>query len=98
MMTGNELFVDIRPNYAVRPCEVLAEYIDESGWSQKEAAMHIGVSENHLGQLLNGSANISMDVSERLSIVLGTKPEFWLRLQDSYREQVVYLEKSKTLD
>ena len=98
MTTGNRLFVDIRPNYAVSPGEVLSEYIAESGWSQKEVALRSGISEKHLSQIVNGSANISMDVSDRLALVLGTKPGFWIRLQNSYREQVDYLARAKALD
>lgn len=98
MTTGNELFTDIRPNYAVKPGEILADYIEESGWTQKEVALRAGISEKHLSRIINGFAAVSVDVSERLAVVFGTKPDLWIKLQNAYQEQADYLKKTQELE
>jgi addiction module HigA family antidote len=34
-----------------------------------------------LSAVLNGRAGVSADMALRLSVALGTRPDFWLRLQ-----------------
>jgi addiction module HigA family antidote len=70
------------------PGEVLRDYLGEM--SVKEAASRLGVTRAHLSRILNGHAGITAAMSLRLSVALGTSPEFWLRMQiqhDLWRAQ-----------
>jgi len=70
------------------PGEVLRDYLGEM--SVKEAASRLGITRAHLSRILNGHAGITAAMSLRLSVALGTSPEFWLRMQvqhDLWRAQ-----------
>ena len=62
------------------PGEILREYIPE-GMSLIEAAKRLGVTRRALSVVLNGRTGVSADMALRLSGALGTRPDFWLRLQ-----------------
>jgi len=62
------------------PGEILREYFPE-GMSVTEAAKRLGVTRQALSAVLNGRTGVSADMALRLSVALGTRPDFWLRLQ-----------------
>ncbi|MCO6526227.1 HigA family addiction module antitoxin [Snodgrassella sp.] len=67
------------------PChasEVLKEYLGDISIST--AAKHLGVTRVALSRIINGKAGISADMAVRLSILLGTTPQFWLNMQVNY--------------
>lgn len=61
---------------------VLREYID--GYSVTEIAKRLGITRANLSRILNGKQGISAEMSLRLSHLLGTNPNFWLDMQQSY--------------
>jgi len=61
------------------PGEVLRDYLGEIGVTQ--AVSRLGVTRAHLSRILNRHAGITAAMSLRLSVALGTSPEFWLRMQ-----------------
>lgn len=61
------------------PGEVLKDYLGKM--TVKEAAARLRVTRATLSRILNGHAGISAGMSLRLSLALGTSPEFWLRMQ-----------------
>lgn len=71
---------------AIAPGETLKDIIDEIDMSQKELAARLGISEKHLTQVINGKAEISRDLAEKLEMVLGIDAIFWLNLENEYRE------------
>ncbi|WMY91919.1 HigA family addiction module antitoxin [Snodgrassella communis] len=62
--------------------EVLKEYLGNISIST--AAKHLGVTRVALSRIINGKAGISADMAVRLSILLGTTPQFWLNMQVNY--------------
>lgn len=67
------------------PChagEVLKEYLGDISIST--AAKHLEVTRVALSRIINGKAGISADMAVRLSILLGTTPQFWLNMQVNY--------------
>ncbi len=64
------------------PGEVLRDYLGEM--SVAEAAQRLGVTRAHLSRILNRRAGVSASMSLRLSVALGTSPEFWLKMQMQY--------------
>lgn len=71
--------------YATKPGEIILDYLDFYGFSQKWLAERIGCTEKHICKLVSGEAPISADIAVKLSTVIGSSADFWLSLEDSYK-------------
>jgi addiction module HigA family antidote len=67
------------------PGYILAEEIRERGWTQKDLADKTGLSLKTINALINGKIFLSLNVAKRLGNALGTSKEFWLNLEEDYR-------------
>lgn len=69
----------------VHPGEVLQEeFLAELGMSQNALARAIKVPPRRINEIVHGIRSVSADTALRLSIALGTTPQFWLGLQADY--------------
>lgn len=67
------------------PGEIIRDlYLEPLGLSVTEAAAGLGVTRKTLSLLVNGHADISGEMSARLSKAFGRTPETWLQLQMQY--------------
>lgn len=67
---------------AMPPGEILLEeYLEPMGLGQVEAARRLGVSLNRLNEIILGKRGITADTALRLSRLLKTSPQLWMRLQ-----------------
>ncbi len=67
---------------AIPPGEILLEeYLKPMGLGQVEAAKRLGVSLNRLNEIILGKRGITADTALRLSRLLKTSPQLWMRLQ-----------------
>jgi addiction module HigA family antidote len=69
---------------AIHPGEILADELEELGISAAELARLLHVPANRITQILNGKRSITADTALRLGQWLGTGPELWLNLQQTY--------------
>ena len=70
------------PGPAVAPGEMLLEeFLKPLGLRQTEAAQRLGISANRLNEVVLGKRRITADTALRLSRMLNTSPQFWMRLQ-----------------
>lgn len=73
------------PNWlgpAIPPGEILLEeYLKPMGIGQVEAARRLGISLNRLNEIVLGKRGITADTALRLSRLLKTSPQLWMRLQ-----------------
>ena len=73
------------PNWlgpAIAPGEILLEeYLKPMGIGQVEAARRLGISLNRLNEIVLGKRGITADTALRLSRLLKTSPQLWMRLQ-----------------
>ena len=73
------------PNWlgpAVPPGEILLEeYLKPKGIGQVDAARRLGISLNRLNEIVLGKRGITADTAIRLSRLLKTSPQLWMRLQ-----------------
>jgi antitoxin HigA-1 len=73
------------PNWlgpAIPPGEILLEeFMKPEGIGQADAARRLGISLNRLNEIILGKRGISADTALRLSQLLKTSPQFWMRLQ-----------------
>ena len=70
------------PGPAVSPGEMLLEeFLKFLGIGRAEAAERLGISTNRLNEVVRGRCRITVDTALRLSRLLKTSPQFWMRLQ-----------------
>jgi len=60
---------------------LLEEFLKPLGLRQAEAAERLGISANRLNEVVLGKRRITADTALRLSRMLNTSPQFWMRLQ-----------------
>ena len=67
---------------AIPPGEILIEeYLKPLGLGQVQAAERLGISLNRLNEIVLGKRSITADTALRLSRLLKTSPQLWMRLQ-----------------
>ena len=70
------------PGPAIPPGEMLLEeFLKPLGLQQAQAAERLGISANRLNEVVLGKRRITADTALRLSRLLETSPQFWMRLQ-----------------
>jgi len=72
-------FVNLGPGDSIR-----AE-LEFYGWDQQGLAEALGLSEEHVSQLLNNKVPVTSDVACRLSQAFKQSPQFWLNLDQHNR-------------
>ena len=60
---------------------LLEEFLKPLGLRQVDAAGQLGISVNRLNEIVLGKRGITADTALRLSRLLKTSPQFWMRLQ-----------------
>ena len=70
------------------PGYYIKEIIDSEGYSIKEFAYKLNISKDDLIKIIEGQSNISCELANKLSLVLGTSTEYWINLQDTYDSSV----------
>ncbi|MGH7815377.1 MAG: HigA family addiction module antitoxin [Candidatus Binataceae bacterium] len=69
----------------IHPGEILLEeFVKPLGMTMHELALKLRVPANRIGQIVEGTRNISPDTALRLGRYFGTGPEFWANLQARY--------------
>lgn len=70
------------PGPAVSPGEMLLEeFLKPLGLDRAEAARRMGISTTRLNEVVTGKRRVTVDTALRLSRLLKTSPQFWMRLQ-----------------
>lgn len=73
-------------DYLSTPGEILSEeFLKPLGISQYRLAKAIGKPESAVSDIVNGRRGITVEMAWLLAQALGTTPEFWLRLDTTYR-------------
>jgi addiction module HigA family antidote len=85
------------PRLPVHPGEILGDELEELGLSATRSAKILGVPPNRIIQILNGRRGISAETALRLARWLGTSPQFWLNLQNSYELRLAEQEKGQEI-
>lgn len=66
------------------PGFVLAEALDAIGETKTRIAQLLGISRQHLNDILIGRKPISANVAVRLGKLIGNGPDLWLRMQAAH--------------
>lgn len=83
---------------AFHPGYYIAEIIEEMEITQAEFASRMGTNTKTLSYLINGQADITVDLAKKLSVMMGTSVEVWLNLQKTYDQKLIEIKKAKNLD
>lgn len=83
---------------AFHPGYYVAEVIEDMEITQEEFATRLGTTPKTVSKLLSGQINLSNDLAQKLSIMLGTSIEVWLNLQKIYDQKKLEIEKEKVID
>ncbi|MBM3158072.1 MAG: HigA family addiction module antidote protein [Chloroflexi bacterium] len=70
---------------ATHPGEIIKEdFLIPLGITQVELARHIGVPLQRINEIIRGKRGITPETAWLLAQALGTTPQFWMNLQDTY--------------
>lgn len=68
---------------------IIKEYLEEYGVTQKELAERTDVSEKHISNVLNGNCRLTEEFALKLEKVLnGVSASYWLNYEAKYREEL----------
>ena len=81
----------------VHPGEILDEELQELEMSANALAVALGVPTNRITAILKGQRGITADTALRLSRYLGTTPQLWLNLQQTYELRTAEIESGKDI-
>lgn len=81
-MTDSTAFA---PDWISPPGDTIEDLLEELGWSKAGFAERTGFTAKHVNELVKGRVPITADAAERLSLVLGSTPDFWLVRDAQYQ-------------
>lgn len=67
--------------------DTIQDLLDERGWTVEDLAGKINLTISRTCAIINGQARITEDEAERLSLVLGSTKDFWLKRDATYWER-----------
>ena len=81
-------YIEYNDTVAFHPGYYIKEIVEESGLTQDDFAKRLGTTPKNLSLLVRGEQNLSIDIANKLSRMLGTSVSFWLNLQQAYDEKL----------
>ena len=85
------------PEWVSPPGDTITDAIKEREWTKAQLAERLGYTEKHVSLLINAKVPITEESAQKLSRVIGSTPEFWLRREAQYRAQLVQIEERARL-
>ena len=75
--------------HEIHPGDILLEdFMKPMGISAKQLAADIGVSLNHVNELIHGNSPMPVDTAMRLGLFFNIDGRFWINLQAEYDRRV----------
>ena len=78
--------ISVRPVAAPHPGEVIGEYLEFLGWSQRDLARRTGLTPKTISVICNGRASVTANTALTLERVLRRPAHLWLNLQRQFDE------------
>lgn len=76
----------LKPFKTISPGDVIKDEMEFYGWSQKDLAEILDISEKHLSQIISNSVPITINMARLLSSTFKQSPEFWINLDAQYQK------------
>ena len=83
MASARQAGIPFTPD-AVHPGEVVSEYVEFHGWTQRDLARRAGLTPKTISEICNGKAPLTATTALALEKVLRRPAHFWLNLQRQY--------------
>ena len=77
---------EYKPRSVSHPGQIVLEYIDFNGWSQRDLARRTGITPKTISEICGGKAPIMPQTALALEKVFQRPAHFWLNLQRQYDE------------
>jgi len=74
----------MRMKYPAHPGEIVKDALEDLGVSVSAAAKALGVSRQHLHNVIKGKSAVTAEMAVRLEKGIGSTADTWLRMQASY--------------
>lgn len=91
-------YIEYGDKVAFHPGYYIKEIIDDSGLTQADFARRLGTTPKNISVLLKGEQSLSVDIANKLSMMLGTSISYWLNLQQAYDVLNAEFMRSKELE
>ena len=78
--------ITYKPNFVYAPGETILELLEERGMSQTELAQRMGRPIKTINEIIRGKTAITAETALQLERVFSVPMQFWLNLEQSYRE------------
>ena len=66
------------------PGELIGDSLDELGWTMVDAARGLGISRQHLHNIVSGKSAVTPELAIKLAGALGSSADTWLRMQNAH--------------
>lgn len=83
---------------AFHPGYYVEEAIQDMNISQNDFAKKLGIPEKTLSLFIDGKIDISYNLANKLSMVLGTSIQFWFNLQRTYNKKLLEIIRAKPIE
>lgn len=81
----------VQTNYAVAPGEFVAEWSEDNNIGLPEMAERMGIPEESLVALLEGTTDLTDTLASKLETATGIKARIWLSYEATYRADMARL-------
>ncbi len=90
-------YIEYNDKIAFHPGYYIKEIVDDSGLTQEDFAKRLDTTPKNLSLLIRGEQNLSIDISMKLSRMMGTSVNYWLNLQKTYDALIAEFKSEKEL-
>ena len=84
--------MSFNPDWYSPPGDTIQDVLEERKLSLSDFAQQMNISLLESGNLLSGKMVINKEIAKKLSIVLGSTPQFWLNRELGYRKDKARIE------
>ncbi|MBN2852783.1 MAG: HigA family addiction module antidote protein [Clostridia bacterium] len=76
------------PSIIIVPGEIILDHMEANNMNQKELALRLGLSKEHLNKIIKGHTAITIETAMALESVFGMPSNFWLNLEINHQENL----------
>lgn len=91
-------YIEYNDSIAFHPGYYIKEIVDESGLTQEDFAKRLDTTPKNLSLLIRGEQSLSIDISMKLSRMIGTSVNYWLNLQNAYDALIAEFKSDEELE
>ena len=90
--------VEYKDIIAFHPGYYVKDIIEDLKMNQCEFAKRLEITDKTLSKLLSGEAPMSREIAKKMSQMLGTSVDVWLKLQKKYDDKCCQIEQQNELE